>query len=779
MRPVKTQTDAARRVRHVSDRAPMPRQAGLRPSLRGTSHPGKGPKLEKLDSVDQHAAAPRSDASVSLPVAFGLLLLVGATTAVAAQQDGDLKNIFAIDGAASILDEEHLGIVNGRLTVGVPFKDVARIDGLWAPPYVSSDFRLTATVLGQGVPTKHYVWRPFKVERKGTVGAISVSTATVLLPGKRAGVLAITLENTAAQPQEVPVRFDVRGTLDRSEAWEFAAPQSRTATTPAVGANTMTLRQRDLAIVLRSGPGVVWDGSNGCGRASVSLKPGGRATIDVAMAVGTEPEAVAVCGQVIAGPQEAIREAEEDHLRRVRDLFDRLPRLASNNASLVRLYERSLVHLLMNRWEVPEFVLHPYYATGSVKGGCVCNYLWNFGEVWEILPLLDPAATRQHVKQFLKTDLTRHFAFNPIGGRAFGPWYMVNQEKIIGLIYYYVRTTGDAAFLQEVVDGRTILQHAVANALFGDDRSRPVALIDYGESNSHLELRRGHPYNHVMPDLNGRRYANYLRAAELADLSGQPEAYLRERAEALKTLLKREMWNPQTRWFDFRDGRGRKDTRYTIQMFKLFGSGVLDAEEDAGLLGHLNQREFLSEFGLHSMSKTDAAYDAVDIDNGGGGSCTCFPPQIAERLYQAGHAQAAEDLLGRILWWGRRMPYWGDSLVADRIDYRRDTPLQCTIDGAAVAQCVLFGMFGVDPRLDGSIAICPHPPAFAPQIALRGLKLRGTAIDIDVSDGRFEVKTAGRAVRAAVGETVIVRRDGAPMRTLPSGPRTTPAPGGG
>jgi len=30
--------------------------------------------------------------------------------------------------------------------------------------------------------------------------------------------------------------------------------------------------------------------------------------------------------------------------------------------------------------------------------------------------------------------------------------------------------------------------------------------------------------------------------------------------------------------------------------------------------------------------------------------------------------RTAEDILRRILWWGERMPYWGDSLVAERID---------------------------------------------------------------------------------------------------------------
>src|SRR5690606_4129057 len=117
--------------------------------------------------------------------------------------------------------------------------------------------------------------------------------------------------------------------------------------------------------------------------------------------------------------------------------LDRLPTLESDNESLVRLYNRSLVHMITNRWEVPQFVLNPYYATGSIKGGCVCNYLWNYGENWEIMPLFDPEAVKSHIKQFLSINLTELFAFLPITGEVFGPWYMVNQEKILGSIYYY------------------------------------------------------------------------------------------------------------------------------------------------------------------------------------------------------------------------------------------------------------------------------------------------------------------------------------------------------
>lgn len=700
------------------------------------------------------------------------ILLAWAAIAAAGGEPRSSDDPFVIDGRDSIMAEEHLGIFNGKLTAGIKYKDVAWVDGLWTPPYVSSDFRLGLTVLGQPVATQRYTWRPYRVERAGVAGQLRVKTVTALIPGYRGGLVAITLENQGSEACQVPLVVTAGGTLDRSTAWEFAAPTSKAATHPTLDANQLVLAVEDRALVLAAEKEVVWDAAAGCGRAKLSLAAGGRGTVHVVFAIGPKSEALAACRAIAADLQKALAAAEAGYQAAIGSLYRKLPRLESSSGALVQFYDRSLVHFLTNRWELSELVLCPYYGTGSMRGGCVCDYLWNFGETWEILPLVDPAAMRAHIGQFLKTDMTRHFAFNPINGEAFGPWYMVNQEKTVGLIYYYVKNTGDRAFLEEKVAGKTILEHALAHARFGDDPTKPIALIDYGASNSHLELRRGYPYNHVMPDLNGRRYANFLMAARLAELAGKPAPELLERAAALKVHLKQRLWNPKTRWFDFLDEKGRRDTRYTVQMFKLFSGGVLDAEEEAGLLSHLNDREFFSDQGLHSMSKTDVAYDQVDIDNGGGGNCTCFPPQIAERFYKSGHPAEAEAILKRILWWGHRMPYWGDSLVANAIDYRKDTPLQCTVDGNTVAQCLIFGMFGVCQEFDGDLVIDPHPPAFAPDIALRGLKLRGRRLDVAVRDGRFEVSMPSQRLEAKVGETIRIHGDHM-VRT----PRTVPSPG--
>jgi hypothetical protein len=699
-------------------------------------------------------------------LALGCLWLSGANT-LASEDVGDLKGLFSHDGRASILEEAHCGIANGRITLGIPFKKIAGIEGLWAPPYVSSDFQLIVTVSGKEIPAAQFTWWPHKVVRQGSHLGVKVTSTTILAPGRRGGIMALKLENPTAETRDLPLCFAAKGTLDRTEAWEFAAPSSTTPARLEARGNTLAAQQGDLAILLAcSGASLRWDAATARGEMTASLKPGDSATVYLTFTIGPLTEATAASKTLAAAPERTSQDADDEHVGQLRALFDKLPRLESANPALVQFYQRSLVHLLLNRWDVPEFALHPYYGTGSIKGGCVCDYLWNFGEVWEVMPLYDPDATRAHIKQFLQIDLGSHFAFNPLNGRGFGPWYMVNQEKIVGLIYYYVKNTGDTAFLQEMVGGKTILDHAIAHATFRDDLAQPVALIDYGPSNSHLELRRGYPYNYVMPDLNGRRYATYLRASELAEVAGKPAPALRQRAEALQVVLKQQLWNPQTRWFDFQDAQGRKDSRYTIQLFKLFGSDVLDGEEESGLLSHLNEKEFLGEFGLHSLSKTDVAYDQVDIDNGGGGSCTCFPPQIAERLYKAGHAATADDLLKRILWWGERMPYWGDSLVANHADYRKDTPLQCTLDGATVAQCIIFGVFGIDARFDGSLVIHPHPPAFAPRVALKNVNLRGMRFEISVTADGFHVKTTRSEAQASIGESIVVKADGASLRVI-------------
>jgi hypothetical protein len=668
--------------------------------------------------------------------------------------DQKLFEWFGIKAADNIMEEEHFGLVNGRLTCGVNHRSVLTLSGLWAPPYVNSDFFLGLRLNGEKIPTSDYQWLPWEIHQQGEISGIEVVGEVILVADRRAALCVLALENKSSAKRQIKLQWEVAGTLDYAGLWEFQRPKSSTPTVNQATAGELLKKQGNQTIALASDIKGLSFADASLWETSLELAAGEKKIYHLAFAIGEKTQAQKDCRELIAVPEKFIADSRAEYSHRAEDLFTKLPTLEASDPRLVKLYNRSLLHLLTNRWEVSEFVLQPYYSTGSVKGGCVCNYLWDFGEVWKIFPLYDPAAAKAHIRQFLKIDITQHFSFNPMDGQALGPWYPANQEKIIGLIYYYVLSTGDRDFLSETVGGKTVLQWVIANALQGDDLNKPVALIDYGPENNHLELRREYQYNHVMPDLNGRRYANYLLAAELCDLAGAPAPYLRERAEALKALLP-TLWDSQARWFHFLGAQG-PELRYTVQIFKLIGSGVLTQAMEAGLLSHLNETEFLSAYGIHSMAKADPAYDQVDIDNGGGGCYTGFPAQIMEKLYQAGYADAAEAILQRLLWWGETMPYWGDSLVANEMDYRKDTPLQCALTGASLAESIIFGMFGIKINPDEEIFINPHPPKFSPTIALKGLRLRGKVFDIQAEGKEFQVCQGEKIFSSPIGTPLIV-----------------------
>ena len=143
---------------------------------------------------------------------------------------------------------------------------------------------------------------------------------------------------------------------------------------------------------------------------------------------------------------------------------------------------------------------------------------------------------------------------------------------------------------------------------------------------------------------------------------------------------------------------------------------------EAGLVGHLNEDEFLGPYGLHSLAKGDPCLRS--------GRCRQWRARSVH-LFSAANRRAAlqgragpdrpKTSCGGVCGGASACRTGATRSHADRIDYRHDTPLQCTLDGVAAAQCIIFGMFGVDPQLDGSIRIHPQPAACAGRTALRAL----------------------------------------------------------
>ena len=679
-------------------------------------------------------------------------------------------DIFSGNGDSLIIRPQHLGIVNGMASVGIAHNYVGVVEGLWATPYVSSNFFIEPRIFGERIKTEHYTWLPFQTKRTGQVKDIKVTSQTTLIYGMRAGVLKLNFKNVGAGKRNIPIQltmndpFSYDATLDFVQNWGFNAPVSKTPVKSTVDHQGVQRVQGELSIALGGDlKGLWWEEPTRRFHGEIVLEPGQEISTHFVFSIGKTGNALEERKVLLSDPDKYLEQAANVYISKVENIFNKLPRFYSDNKALEQFYNRSLSIFITNRAEVPENVLNPHYGTGSVKGGCTCNYLWDFGQVNEILHLLDPEAAKAHIIQFLRGDcVDKYYAFYPMTGEPFGAWYAINHEKITGHVYNYVRITDDTDFLNvEIKDGKTVMDLMMDCALFGNDVSQPVSLIDYsiyGSVNSHLELRRtalGYEYSHVMPDLNGRRYRTFFKVSELCKLMGKPQPHLMERAEQLKTLLKKELWSPDIQWFYFINSKGEKDTRWTIQMYKLFEGNVLDEETKQGLLSHLNEEEFLSKYGVHSMSKKDPGYDQVDIDNGGGGSCPAFPVLISEFLYKDGKAAVADDIMKRLLWWGHRMPYLGDSQAANEMDYRQDTPLQSFIQTGTLAQCIIFGMLGVDVSFDGTITIHPKT-ALSKKMELKGLKLRGKVIDVLVNGDSFQATVDGKTYSSAIGTPVVI-----------------------
>lgn len=663
---------------------------------------------------------------------------------------------FRMQNGNCILKPQHLALANGAITLGTPYTHVFGIDTINAPPYASPDFKFDIRLFGEEVYASRWVWYPNMVFREGTAGPLEVSAVTALGEKSRRAVMVIKLRNPTEEAVRVPWTVSVNGCIDYIHDWAFGYPRTNKRGSLQISTNSLFAKNSCKAYaVTASLPEMTWFSCAGLWECTQTVPAGETVQVEFSFQMGS-PE---YCREVMAGDCAACLEsAYADLEARVSGLFATLPTFTSADPRLEAFYYRALTALLLNKWEVKEFALQPYFSTGGIKGGCMASYLWDFSAGDKILPLFDPEATKAQIKAYFHIDIFKSYAFLPVSGNATGPWYPVNQEKIVDMVYQYVLETGDVAFLEERAAGKTVIEWMEENAFFGCTDGK-AELIDYGaDGEDHLELRRGYPYRGIMPDLNARRYATFLKAARLCELCGRPAEKLLQCAEELKTLVRRELWDREAKWMPF-IVNGRRDNRYTVQMFKCCDSGVLSEEMLEGLLSHLNEQEFLSPYGLHSMSKLDPAYDQVDIDNGGGGICTIFPILIAEKLYRIGRYAEADDIVERILWWGERMPYWGDSFVANYVDYRQDTPLQCTIGSIAGAQFVLFGIFGISAQADGTVSVCPHLPAFGSRMELRNIRLRGRVFTVSLTADGYTVTEGDSKQNAPYGETVRLGKD--------------------
>lgn len=676
--------------------------------------------------------------------------------------------VYAFDGKNNIMESKNIGICADISSLLTPDTSVSAMKCFQGCPYTNTAFDFDIRIDGERVKVKAWKWLPNAILREGETEKFEVRTLTAVIPAMRTVVQKITVVNRSEAALSLPLSVSYMGKTRFERNWQFAIPGADWKF-PRHNPSTLAREHYEydgrILSLVRDGAAYrltcSLEGMTMFDRAylwenELYLKPHEEMTFYISAHMGEEKESLREAESTI-GRYESLIESSFAYLEReLQRHRDNLPRLTSSDPKLDKLYYRSLVTYILCRWENPSLCAIPFFSTGSVNGGCMCSYLWDYCGGLMMHPIYDAAGNKVQLKAYLKNDLTKSYALNPVTSEGVGPWYQINQEKIICMVYYHVLATGDRDFLFEQVGDKTVLEWMRYYAYVCDDVSRDVDLYDYGEGgNDHLEIAAwdNGPYNGVIPDLNARRYMNYMRVYELTVLAGTPDELLPKRAASLKEKLK-ELWNEDEKWYDFIGIDGKRDTRYTVQMFKFIASSVIDKHERDGLVSHLNDREFLSKFGMHSMSKADPQYDQWDSDNGGGGICTHFTMQVCAQLYETGYDAVATDILRRVFWWGSRLPYLGDSCMSNMISNNDRTILQGDISSVSAAQMIFFYVFGIKAGFDGSIRISPVKVRPADNMRIDNARLCGKVFSVDVTGDTFTVECDGKKMSATIGETV-------------------------
>ncbi len=622
-----------------------------------------------------------------------------------------------------ILESKHLWVKTQDITVHPSIEDVGGISGFYRPPIAAPSLLIKMLLNGLMVRPSDFVWSVECFERSAQVQGLFVRT--YLVPVRGYGYIEkLVVLNSDTEPRVVKFDFDIHGGFENlsSGKWGWVPPASSALASFEAKPDRLVALCAGESLYFQCDVSAVY--SDNTISTSVHVDASSEVAFYISCCLSTESESVDLAALYVG--------AIEDNRRSFESTIAAFPALTSSNKQLETFYNKGLVSFHTCIWESDSFVYSPFMAESGIDGGAVCNYPWGIAYICKLLAVGHPELLKQHIVQILKTDLRHHYAYTPLDGRPVGPWYSYNQYSIIACTFHYVNTTNDIAFLHEYVNGKSVFEHLKDNAWFGDDLSKPVSLIDYGTNENLLELKRTTDYEHYVPSPNAERCWSYRAVADLGQRIGESTGQLTRRADELKDYIVNQLWDSESGWLTSRDLDDNRRPGWSIQVFDTLRTGILNLDQANALVMHLNDNEFLSDYGVHSLSKQDPGYDIRDVDWGGPGVYSGDGPELVEDLYLSGQFDRGDDVLRRIIWWGERLPYYPQAMIADAIDYRRDGRANI-IAGLKVNECLVFGLLGLTIEYGISASIKPHLPSFLEDYCFDSLRLGERNIRVEVS----------------------------------------------
>ena len=640
---------------------------------------------------------------------------------------------FAIDLNKLLTPPAQLWVGSGYTTVNPVLGSVLSTADLMSPPISGKNLSLEASFIANGDTIRDRfvwgskvdnilytggIWQPDRIIRRGIYhrmharGPISFEIVSHLIPlADRTGyMIRYEIKNLAASPlgiQMIPSLRPGRPSIQPLDKWAFIAPSADSVAVTKDQPNEWSTDQLKIHL---------YEDGN-----TLSIQPGSSRTGSLAVVFADKSAALEKTADFTAWE----KRTNEIWAHRLQWALAKIPTIETANTALKNYYNRSIVSGLVCIWEKPNFKLNPSLVTSGMDGGSMSTYLWDVGGYApHLITMMMGDKLLDIARNMVAIDLEKYNAYTPDGAGA-GVRYAYSTVSFTNLVYALAcQMELDPALLGQVK--RLVLQ----------DEHRPMinGIVDYGEQKNLLEMR-GMGWEHMVPSPNSERVWCLRKLAEMGEKIGYDKAETGQwikRSDTIASAIRKELWDEKTGWFVCKYPNGHKEWVYSIQVFDMLRSGVCTPDIKKRILEQLVENKFLFPFGVSSISKAESLhYEETDTDWGGGGAYTGDVAQLALDLYHERQPQKAWDVLRRQFWLGEQWPYFPQEHFCDRPaspTFKRAN----IVAGLTGAEAILFGLIGLEPRLDGSLWINPQS-TIGDSITLKGFGFRGHLITVTVS----------------------------------------------
>jgi hypothetical protein len=415
-------------------------------------------------------------------------------------------------------------------------------------------------------------------------------------------------------------------------------------------------------------------------------------------------------------------------------------------------YRRSLQTVLMCRWERDNFIANPFWSVGT----WVFTITWDTSFSAHLIAMLDADSLRLAIITSLREVQIKQ-TWVAWYGVLPNSLYMQEPFALQTMVDAYILQTGREDILHESAGEATVYEWLKRWAYFLHDRyGRPDGLIDIGPSAEESIEIRTDGYNHVIPVVNGLAVKYFRWIAGKAEKLNDPDAAkFEDWAAQIHREMNAKLWNPEIGWFDNLYPDDSREPVWTYHLFDLLGSGVLSPEQERAMVAHIRDGEFLGRYGFYSIARHDVVrWDRIDSDWGGGGQYAGMPPRIACNLYRTGQPLLGWDVLRRFSRIVEFFPTIPQNPRTDRA-FQDLASMPTELSAGAGLEAVWFGVFGLQPQMDGSLLV---KPAWNPELgnaSLKNFRFRNHTYDITLTPTRYDVHRDGEPVGNGVHGTFL------------------------